>query len=86
MSLEELTDAPVQFLAYTGIWRRPLATEGGGHEAPIFATLASYGYVGGVLDVRVDSELETTSGLWQLPRLRVGIGTTVEGFARWFTG
>jgi hypothetical protein len=51
----------------------------------MFATLASYGYVGGVLDVRVDSEMETTSGLWQLPRLRIGIGTTVEGFARWFT-
>jgi peptidoglycan/xylan/chitin deacetylase (PgdA/CDA1 family) len=84
-SLEELTGAPVQFLAYTGIWPWPLATEGGGHEAPMFATLASYGYVGGVLDVRVDSEMETTSGLWQLPRLRIGIGTTVEGFARWFT-
>jgi peptidoglycan/xylan/chitin deacetylase (PgdA/CDA1 family) len=84
-SLDELTGAPVQFLAYTGIWPWPLATEGGGHEAPMFATLASYGYVGGVLDVRVNSELETTSGLWQLPRLRIGIGTTVEGFARWFT-
>ena len=85
-SLEELTGAPVQFLAYTGIWPWPLATEGGAQEAPMFATLASYGYVGGVLDVRVDSELETTSGLWQLPRLRIGIGTTVEGLARWFTG
>jgi hypothetical protein len=40
----------------------------------------------GSLDVRVDSETETTSGLWQLPRLRIGIGTTIEGFARWFTG
>ena len=84
-SLEELTGAPVQFLAYTGIWPWPLATEGGGHEALMFATLASYGYVGGVLDVRVDSEMETTSGLWQLPRLRIGIGTTIEGFVRWFT-
>jgi hypothetical protein len=85
-SLEERTGVPVQFLAYTGIWPWPLATEGGGNETSMFATLAIYGYVGGVLDVRVGSEMETTSGLWQLPRLRIGIRTTIEGFARWFTG
>jgi len=84
-TLEALTGAPVQFLAYTGLWPWPLATEGGTREASLFTTLASYGYVGGVLDVRVDSATETSSGLWQLPRVRIGLGTTIAGFARWFT-
>ena len=84
-SLEQLTAAPVQFLAYTGIWPWPRATEGGASEAGMFATLASYGYVGGVLDVRDASDMETTTGLWQLPRVRIGIETTIQGFARWFT-
>jgi peptidoglycan/xylan/chitin deacetylase (PgdA/CDA1 family) len=84
-SLEQLTGDPVQFLAYTGIWPWPLATDGGSREASLFATLATYGYVGGVLDVRVASENETTAGLWQLPRVRIGIGTTIAVFAHWFT-
>jgi hypothetical protein len=83
-SLEQLTAAPVQFLAYTGIWPWPLATEGGATEASTFATLAGYGYVGGVLDVRTASDVESTAGLWQLPRVRIGIDTTITGFARWF--
>lgn len=83
-SLEQLTASPVQFLAYTGIWPWPRATEGGASEAGMFATLASYGYVGGVLDVRVASDVETTTGLWQLPRVRIGIQTTIQGFAHWF--
>jgi hypothetical protein len=82
-SLEQLTAAPVQFLAYTGIWPWPRATEGGATEASMFATLASYGYVGGVLDVRIASDVERTAGLWQLPRVRIGIDTTIAGFARW---
>jgi hypothetical protein len=83
-SLEKLTAAPVQFLAYTGIWPWPLATEGGATEASMFATLAGYGYVGGVLDVRTASDVESTAGLWQLPRVRIGVDTTITAFARWF--
>jgi hypothetical protein len=83
-SLEQLTAAPVQFLAYTGIWPWPLAIEGGATEASMFATLASYGYVGGVLDVKTASDVESTAGLWQLPRVRIGIDTTIKGFAHWF--
>ncbi|HXL60060.1 MAG TPA: polysaccharide deacetylase family protein, partial [Mycobacterium sp.] len=84
--LQVLTGAPVQFLAYTGIWPWPLATQGGSQEASVFATLASYGYVGGVLDVRVPSATETSSALWQLPRVRIGMQTTIAGLARWFAG
>jgi Polysaccharide deacetylase len=83
-SLEQLTAAPVQFLSYTGIWPWPLATEGGATEASMFATLAGYGYVGGVLDVKTASDVESTAGLWQLPRVRIGIDTTIRGFAHWF--
>jgi peptidoglycan/xylan/chitin deacetylase (PgdA/CDA1 family) len=84
--LQLLTGAPVQFLAYTGIWPWPLATQGGAQEASVFATLASYGYVGGVLDVRVASAIESSSALWQLPRVRMGLQTTIAGLARWFAG
>jgi peptidoglycan/xylan/chitin deacetylase (PgdA/CDA1 family) len=84
--LQLLTGAPVQFLAYTGIWPWPVATQGGAHEASVFATLASYGYVGGVLDVRVASAIEMSAQLWQLPRVRIGLQTTVAGLARWFSG
>ena len=45
---------------------------GRAREASVFATLASYGYVGGVLDVRVASATEMSAQLWQLPRVRIG--------------
>ncbi len=83
-TLQAITGTPVQFLAYSGLWPWPLATQGGAREASVFATLAGYGYIGGVLDVRVGSETESSAQLWQLPRLRVGIDTTLAGFARWF--
>jgi len=82
--LENLTGDPVQFIAYTGLWPWPLATQGTTTEAGMFTTLASYGYVGGVLDLRVDSDLDSSTALWQLPRVRVGVGDTIGGLARWF--
>jgi peptidoglycan/xylan/chitin deacetylase (PgdA/CDA1 family) len=30
------------------------------------------------------SDVDKTAGLWQLPRVRIGIDTTIAGFARWF--
>ena len=82
--LEHLTGDPVQFIAYSGVWPWPLATQGASQEAHLFATLASYGYVGGVLDLRVDSDVDTSTAMWQLPRVRIGLGDTVGGLARWF--
>ena len=82
--LEDLTGDPVQFIAYTGVWPWPLSTEGGTREASMFATLASYGYVAGVQDLRVDSDVDTSTALWQLPRVRVGLGTTLAFFEHWF--
>jgi hypothetical protein len=83
--LENLTGDPVQFIAYSGIWPWPNAAQGATHEASLFATLAGYGYVGGVLDVRVNSADESSAMLWQLPRVRIGLGTTHSWFARWFS-
>ena len=82
--LENLTGDPVQFIAYTGVWPWPLATQGASAEAGMFATLASYGYVGGLLDLRVDSDVDSSTALWQLPRVRIGLGDTLGGLARWF--
>jgi peptidoglycan/xylan/chitin deacetylase (PgdA/CDA1 family) len=82
--LENLTGDPVQFIAYTGVWPWPLSTQGAAREGSMFATLASYGYVAGLQDLRVDSDADTSTALWQLPRVRVGLGTTLAFFAHWF--
>jgi hypothetical protein len=83
--LENLTGDPVQFIAYSGIWPWPTASQGASHEASLFATLAGYGYVGGVLDVRVNSAADSSAMLWQLPRVRIGLLTTPAWFAHWFS-
>lgn len=82
--LENLSGDPVQFIAYSGLWPWPTATQGTANESGMFTTLASYGYVGGVLDLHVDSAVDTSTALWQLPRVRIGLGDTVAGLARWF--
>jgi hypothetical protein len=82
--LETLTGDPVQFIAYSGVWPWPLSTEGKSREAAMFATLATYGYIAGVQDLRVDSDIDTSTSLWQLPRVRVGLGTTLAFFEHWF--
>ena len=83
--LEDLTGDPVQFIAYSGVWPWPHAAEGATHEASLFATLAGYGYLGGVLDVRVNSAADSSALLWQLPRVRIGLWTTPSSFAHWFS-
>lgn len=75
----------MQFLAYTGLWPWPMSTQGTTREAPVFATLAGYGYVGGVQDLRVDSATDSSAALWQLPRVRIGLWTTLTFFEHWFS-
>ena len=82
--LESLTGDPVQFIAYSGVWPWPMATEGTSRETSMFTTLAGYGYVGGLLDLRVNSAADVSTMLWQLPRVRMGIWTTITWFAHWF--
>jgi peptidoglycan/xylan/chitin deacetylase (PgdA/CDA1 family) len=83
--LENLTGEPVQFIAYSGVWPWPHANQRATHETSLFATLAGYGYVGGVLDVRVNSATDASAMLWQLPRVRIGLWTTPSWFAHWFS-
>jgi peptidoglycan/xylan/chitin deacetylase (PgdA/CDA1 family) len=85
MVLENLTGDPVQFIAYSGVWPWPHAGDGAIHEASLFATLAGYGYVGGVLDVKINSAADSSAMLWQLPRVRIGLWTTPSWFAHWFS-
>jgi peptidoglycan/xylan/chitin deacetylase (PgdA/CDA1 family) len=81
--LENLTGQPIQFIAYSGPWPWNTAAEGGPQEAPMFSTLHGFGYVGGLLDLRVNSALDMSTVLWQLPRMRIGLGTTTAAFAGW---
>jgi peptidoglycan/xylan/chitin deacetylase (PgdA/CDA1 family) len=81
--LENLTGQPIQFIAYSGPYPWDTASQGGTQEAPMFATLHSFGYVGGLLDLRVNSDVDLSTALWQLPRVRIGLGTTTAGFAAW---
>jgi peptidoglycan/xylan/chitin deacetylase (PgdA/CDA1 family) len=83
--LMDLTGDPVQFIAYTGLWPWPLSSQGTTQEASMFRTLASYGYLAGVQDLRVDSATDVSTALWQLPRVRVGLGTSLSFFEHWFT-
>jgi peptidoglycan/xylan/chitin deacetylase (PgdA/CDA1 family) len=73
LSLQDLTGDPVQFIAYTGVWPWPTADQGMAQEAGMFQTFANYGYVGGLLDLRVDSDTEISNQPWMLPRVRVGL-------------
>ena len=82
--LENLAGQPIQFIAYSGPWPWNTASQGGAQEAPMFSTLHGFGYVGGLLDLRVDGSLDTSTALWQLPRVRVGLATTTAAFAGWF--
>jgi len=82
--LEHVIGAPIQFIAYTGLWPWPTSSEGATQEASMFATLASYGYVGGLQDLRIDADAVVSTALWQLPRLRVGLTTGLGFFERWF--
>ncbi len=82
--LQNLTGDPIQFIAYTGVWPWPMSTQGTVQETSMFATLASYGYLGGVQDLRIDSATETSTAMWQLPRLRIGLTTGIGSLERWF--
>jgi len=70
-ALEKITTAPVQFIAYTGLWPYSQAASAGPRETMLFPELEGMGYMGGAVDARQDSDLEVSTQLWQLPRIRV---------------
>jgi len=79
--LQGLAGVPVQFIAYTGLWPYPSPTGAGAAERQLFSQLEQFGYVGGLIDSRQDSDLELGAQLWQLPRLRVNPREGLSTFA-----
>ncbi len=83
--LTNLVDQPIQFIAYAGPWPGswPQAGAGPAAESSLFATLHGFGYVGGLQDLRFDTATDISTELWQLPRVRVGLGVTTAGWGHW---
>jgi hypothetical protein len=83
-TLESLAGGePIQFIAYSGLWPGPSQFSDSTREQPLFSTLHSYGYVGGLQDLDDPTETDYSTALWQLPRVRVGLGTTTSGWGTW---
>jgi peptidoglycan/xylan/chitin deacetylase (PgdA/CDA1 family) len=82
--LEALTDQPIQFIAYSGPWPSswPQSGPGGAEEEALFRTLDGFGYVGGLQDLTFDTATDISTQLMQLPRVRVGLGVTTDGWGR----
>ena len=74
---------PIQFIAYSGVWPGPNQFSDSALEQPLFTTLQGYGYVGGLQDLVNDSAAGDSTALWQLPRVRVGLGISTSSWALW---
>jgi peptidoglycan/xylan/chitin deacetylase (PgdA/CDA1 family) len=74
---------PIQFIAYSGVWPGPTQFSDSSPEQPLFTTLQGYGYVGGVQDLVNDSADDYSTALWQLPRVRVGLGISTSSWGTW---
>jgi peptidoglycan/xylan/chitin deacetylase (PgdA/CDA1 family) len=74
---------PIQFIAYSGPWPGDTQFSYTQQEAPLFSTLQSFGYVGGLQDLRDDSDDDVSTSLWQLPRVRVGLGISTASWGTW---
>jgi len=81
--LEQHTGRAVQFIAYSGVWPYPNATQVGPAELALFRELGQLGYVGGAIDSRIDSDTQSTSGIWQLARVRINPNEPSSGLAPW---
>ena len=82
-ALEQHTGVPVQFIAYTGVWPYPSAAQAGPAERQLFSKLQAVGFVGGAVDSRVNSDQESTSTLWQLPRVRMTPNQPLGALTQW---
>jgi peptidoglycan/xylan/chitin deacetylase (PgdA/CDA1 family) len=85
ISLASLVNQPIQFIAYAGPWPQswPQAGPGPAAESTLFTTLHGFGYLGGLQDLRFDTATDISTELWQLPRVRVGLGVTTSGWGHW---
>jgi peptidoglycan/xylan/chitin deacetylase (PgdA/CDA1 family) len=74
---------PIQFIAYSGVWPGPNQFSDSTLEQPLFTTLQEYGYAGGLQDLVNDSADDYSTALWQLPRVRVGLGISTSSWETW---
>jgi hypothetical protein len=81
-SLEALTQQPIQFIAYSGLWPYKSGTQVEAPEQELFSELPPLGYVAGLEDLRLPAApwLETSTQLWELPRIRVFDNETLAEF------
>jgi hypothetical protein len=77
---------PIQFIAYSGVWPGPTQFSDSALEQPLFTTLQGYGYAGGLQDLVNDSAQDYSTALWQLPRVRVGLGISTASWGAWVEG
>ncbi len=82
-ALEQHTGRAVQFIAYSGVWPYPNAAQAGPSQRLLFSELGALGYVGGAVDSRIDSDSQSTAGLWQLGRVRMNPNESGSGLAPW---
>ncbi|MGC1405242.1 MAG: polysaccharide deacetylase family protein [Candidatus Dormiibacterota bacterium] len=82
-TLEAITKQPIQFIAYTGLWPYKTGTQVEAPEQELFSELPGLGYVAGLEDLRLPASpwLETSSTLWELPRIRAFDNESLPEFA-----
>lgn len=82
-TLEAITQQPIQFIAYSGLWPYKSGTQVEAPEQELFSELPPLGYVAGLEDLRLPAQpwLETTTKLWELPRIRVYDNEPISAFA-----
>ncbi len=83
-SLAQHTGRPVQFIAYSGPWPYPTSTGVGPSQTELFAELEQLGYVGGAVDARTDSDTQSTTEIWQIPRVRMNPNEAGSQLSPWF--
>ncbi len=83
VALQQQTGQAVQFIAYSGVWPYPRSTEVGPSQTKLFSELEALGYVGGAVDARTDSDLQSGAQLWQMPRVRVNPNEAGSQLAPW---
>ncbi|MGA8206669.1 MAG: polysaccharide deacetylase family protein [Candidatus Dormiibacterota bacterium] len=82
-TLEAITQQPIQFIAYSGLWPYKSGTQVEAPERELFSELPPLGYVAGLEDLRLPaaSWLETSTQLWELPRIRVSPNESLPEFS-----
>ncbi|MDA8332328.1 MAG: polysaccharide deacetylase family protein [Candidatus Dormibacteraeota bacterium] len=77
-----ITGYPIQFISYSGLWTAPSPQTASPSQTALFSQLAGLGYVGGLEDNWVGrfAWSETSSDLWEMPRVRAYPGESTAEF------